>query len=296
MKTSNILIALVVIVGANLAIFGYYYFKRQADWDEVKRAAIRVDSGLRHETLIALRSKVADLDAALTHYVDGGGGRPKENRVLSIQRAIESLEWAIDHEKPSAIWDGSEGFSFYEKRRYLLAEPNCAESTGKLFLGSSDLAKASLTYAQSALTTPQKSAPLRTVDLSSLRTKCVSDYETYTTHQAAAAEAGRVQHLRDYPLQVDVKNVGDDDVFFYCWPDHIPESNLDLHGQFYQLRMGKNQHLEAKGVITVGAEYIFTPTAPPLTFQVNGKPWTPSWTPWSGPYSYVATIRLKEQN
>ena len=111
MKTSTILIALVVMVGVILAIFGYYYFKRQADWDEVRKAANTVDSGLRHETLIALRSKVADLDAALTHYVDGGGGRPKENRVLSIQQAIESVEWAIDHESStSEILDAHTGF------------------------------------------------------------------------------------------------------------------------------------------------------------------------------------------
>jgi hypothetical protein len=160
MKTSNLLISIVIVVlGAGLGLYGYHYFKRQADWDDVQKAAIRVDSGLRHETLITLRSKVADLDAALTHYVDGRGGRQKENRVLSIQQAIESLEWAIDHENASAIVDGSEGFSFYEKRLYLLAEPKCSESVGKLFLASSDLAKASLTYAQSALTTPEKSTP-----------------------------------------------------------------------------------------------------------------------------------------
>ena len=54
MKTSNILIALVVMVGAILAIFRHYYFKRQADWVDVQNAANTVDSGVRHETLIAL--------------------------------------------------------------------------------------------------------------------------------------------------------------------------------------------------------------------------------------------------
>lgn len=178
MKTSNILFALVVMVGAILAVFGYYYFKRQADWDEVKRAAIRVDSGLRHETLIALRSKVADLDAALTHYVEGGGGRPKENRVLSIQQAIESLEWAIDHESStSEILDGTADFSFFEKRPYLIAEPDCAESTGKLFLSGAVFGQASLTYAEDALTKPDQSPRLRTVDLKSLRAECTAKYE-----------------------------------------------------------------------------------------------------------------------
>jgi hypothetical protein len=298
MKTQNriAIIVAVLMCTVGLALYGYYYLKHQADWDEVQKTAIRVDSGLRHETLIALRSKVADLDAVLIHYVDGSGRRQKENRVRAIQQAIEGLEWAIDHENAIPILDGSEGFAFYEKRPYLLTEPNCDESTGKLFLGSPGLAKASLTYAQSALTTPDQSPKIRTTDLRFLRTKCVADYETYTTRTTAAAEAGRIHHLRDYPLQVDVKNVGDDDVIFYCWTDDIPESNLDPHGRIYVLRKGRSQHLEAKGVITVGAEYIFSHTDPPLAFQVNGKPSSPSWTPWSGDFSYVATIRLKAQS
>jgi len=177
-KTSNILISVVVMVGAILAIFGHYYVKRQADWDEVQKAAIGVDSGLRHETLIALRSKVADLDAALTHYVDGGGGRQKENRVLSIRQAIESLEWAIDHERgTSAILDGTADFLFYEKRPYLIAEPDCAESVGRLFLSGAVIARASLTYAEDALTKPDQSPRLRTIDLNSLRAQCTSKYE-----------------------------------------------------------------------------------------------------------------------
>ena len=42
MKTSNILISVVVMIGAILAIFWHHYFKRQADWDEVQKTAIRV--------------------------------------------------------------------------------------------------------------------------------------------------------------------------------------------------------------------------------------------------------------
>ena len=178
MKTSNILIALVVMIGAMLAIFRHYYFKRQTDWVDVQKAAIRVSSSLRSEPLIALRSKLADLDAALTHYVDGGSGRPKENRVLSIQHAIESLEWAIDHESStSAILDGTADFSFFEKRPYLIAEPDCTESAGKLSLSGAAIARASLTYAEDALTKPDQSPRLRTVDLNSLRAECTSKYE-----------------------------------------------------------------------------------------------------------------------
>jgi hypothetical protein len=224
MKTSNILIAVVVMVGAILAIFWHHYFKRQADWDEVQKTAIRVDSGLRHETLIALRSKVADLDAALTYYVDRGSGRQKEHRVLSIQQAIESLEWAIDHKSStSTILDGTADFSFYEKHPYLIAEPDCAKLVGKLYLDGAAIAGASLTYAEDALAKPDESPRLRTLDLRSLRTKCVSDYEAYTRQQSAAAAARRRQ-VQNSLLQVGQKclniesegDVGTSDAEYYA--------------------------------------------------------------------------------
>ena len=74
MKRGTMLISVIVVlmVGTGLVLYIYCSFKRQADWDEVQKTAIRVNSGLKHETLIALRSKVADLDAALAHYVSGG--------------------------------------------------------------------------------------------------------------------------------------------------------------------------------------------------------------------------------
>jgi hypothetical protein len=196
MKTSNSLLAVVVVLSAVLAVWAHSYFRRQSDWDEVLKIAIRVDSGLKHESLIALRSKVADLDAALTHYVDDSGTRQKENRVRSIRQSIESLEWAIDHENASAIVDRSEGFTFYERRPYLLAEPNCYEASGKLFLGSSDLAKASLTYAQSALTRPEQSTPLRAIDLGALRAKCSTRYQAYTNEKAAIFAAKQEESKR----------------------------------------------------------------------------------------------------
>jgi hypothetical protein len=52
--------------------YGYDCLRSRVDWEDVQKAAFRVDSGLRHETLILLRFKVADLDAALSHYVAAG--------------------------------------------------------------------------------------------------------------------------------------------------------------------------------------------------------------------------------
>jgi hypothetical protein len=186
MKTRDILI--LGMAGAILLLCGHYYFERQSDWDEVQKTAIRVDSGLRHESLVALRSKVADLDAALTHYVDGSRGRSKESRVLAIRQAIESVEWAINHQdSTSQILDGTSDFAFYEKRQYLTAPSDCAESSGKLFVEGAVLAQASLAYAEDALTKPYQSPALRTVDLNTLRANCKSKYDEFTNQNAVAA-------------------------------------------------------------------------------------------------------------
>src|SRR5580700_3450554 len=98
MKFRSILVGIVAVAGAvgGLAFYVHHQLRHQADWDEVQKEAIRVNAGLRHESLIALRSRVADLDAALSGYVQVDPERKNENRVRSLQQAIESVEWAID--------------------------------------------------------------------------------------------------------------------------------------------------------------------------------------------------------
>jgi hypothetical protein len=98
-----------------------------SDWEEVQKAATRVESGIRLETLIALRSKVADLDAAVANYVRVHGGQQNQ-RVRSINQAVEALEWAMDHQTIGLIWDGTDNFVFYATRSYLALEPQRAES------------------------------------------------------------------------------------------------------------------------------------------------------------------------
>lgn len=240
----------------------------------MQRAATRVDSGLRHETLIALRSKVADLDAALAHYVAGGDRRQNENRVISIQQAIESLEWAIEHENASVIWDDSEEFSFYEKRPYLIAEPTCAESTGKLLLGPSNLARASFTYARSALTTPEESPPLRKIDLSSLRTECTTKYQTFTNQKIAAAttqekerQARDIEHQRKWRLHVEVGPTNYNSVSLSISADGVSEEET-------LSPLGKVKHIDGNDAIFLELTWPDDPSKVRVT--VNGQVWPAS--------------------
>jgi hypothetical protein len=289
MKFRSILVVIVAVagVGGGLAFYVHHRLKHQADWDEVQKEATRVDAGLRHESLIALRSRVADLDAALSGYVRVDPGRKDENRVRSLQQAIESVEWAIDHQSGSVIVDGSNEFAFYQSRPYLLAEPSCDETTGKLLLGSLALAKASLTYAEVAFASPADAPALRTTELNSLRTECSSAHDAYQKTQADATEARRRQHLRAYPLQVDIENEGAEDTTLYCWADKADEAS-------YVLSRRQKQHLEAKENIKVRT--YDTDTYSSLTFRVNGRPWVAPWIAGRNEHSpktqwYAVTIR-----
>ena len=180
MRVHRVLLIVSVMIGSMaIAWYGYGYIRDRADWEEVRKAALRVDSGLRHETLIALRSKVADLDAALTNYVAGKSNRNNESRVMSVRQAIESLEWAVEHtDSKFPIANGDEGFSFFRDRPYLIADGGmtCNESEGKLYLiRPTEMA---LGYAHAVLATPDQSLTTRTLDLSSAWRDCESKYET----------------------------------------------------------------------------------------------------------------------
>jgi hypothetical protein len=177
---------LVIVLATVLVVACSSKSSRDADWEEVQKAATRVESGLRHETLIALRSKVADLDAAVANYTRHHPAGQKEQRVRSINQAVDALERGIDDEKTDVIWDGTDGFEFYSVRQYLNAEPRCAESKGRLYIDGHDQSLACLAYAHSALLEPDKPSTMHQHDFNALRAKCLSDHENYEKQQAEA--------------------------------------------------------------------------------------------------------------
>jgi hypothetical protein len=283
---------LVIVLATALVVACSSKPSRDADWEEVQKAATRVESGLRHETLIALRSKVADLDAAVANYTRHHAGGQKEQRVRSINQAVDALEWGIDHEKADVIWDGSEAFSFYEKRPYLIAEPTCAESAGKLSLGTADFARAALAYAQSALTVPEQSPPLRKIDLASLRNQCIAQYQTYTNHRVAVAAAKEeerkardLEHQRKWRLHVDVKAVDYHSVTLHISADGaLPEKEEFLY-------LSTTRHIDGNEVIRLVLESPDEPSM--MKVIVNGEIWpTNNWSaikhPTLGEYGLIS--------
>jgi hypothetical protein len=149
------------------------------------------------------------------------------------------------------------------------------------------LAKASLTYAEIAFASPADTPALRTTELNSLRAECSSAHDAYQKAQADATEARRHQHLREYPLQVDIENESSEDATLYCWADEAGEGS-------YVLSRRQKQHLEAKENIKV--KTYDTDTYSSLTFRVNGRPWVAPWIAGRNGQSqktqwYAVTIR-----
>jgi hypothetical protein len=282
---------LVIVLATVLVVACSSKTSRDADWEEVQKVATRVESGLRHETLIALRSKVADLDAAISNYTRHHADGQKEQRVRSINQAVDALEWGIDHEKADVIWDGTDGFDFYSARQYLNAEPHCAESEGKLYIAGHDLSVACLAYAQSALLEPDKPPLMSQRDFNALRSKCSSDHEKYQQQTQEKAAAARAKHLRDWPLQVDIACVGDSrDTFSFKLEIDDGDQSEGL------LFSGQHKYIDAKRKVRIFIDdwsgHIFTDdwsghphpdyqrflAAPRWTIKVNGRTWTPEWT------------------
>jgi hypothetical protein len=96
MKTSS-----AVAIAAVLLALGSALYKCQVDnsaWQRADESLIRLRSGLQFETLLQLRSKLADADAALSYYTSKWRVLPvrHKDRVRLASRAISDLGLAID--------------------------------------------------------------------------------------------------------------------------------------------------------------------------------------------------------
>jgi hypothetical protein len=96
MKTSS-----AVAIAAVLLALGSALYKCQVDnsaWQQADESLIRLRSGIQFETLIQLRSKLADADAALSYYTSKWRVLPvrHKDRFRLASRAISDLGLALD--------------------------------------------------------------------------------------------------------------------------------------------------------------------------------------------------------
>lgn len=75
------------------------------------KAYVRLVAGIKHEPVIQLRSKVADLDADLTLYERGGETQARDPRVALVRKALRHIEIAVNPPLrasfiPEDLWSG----------------------------------------------------------------------------------------------------------------------------------------------------------------------------------------------
>jgi hypothetical protein len=120
-------------------VLGFVLYRRAADWEEVERSAMRLEAGFRHEAVIMVRSKMADLDAAVNRYVQRGTNRGGERRVLAVGRALEHAETGLA-DLPERVYDHGRSWSTLqigELRRDVSL--TCSEREGILYANGSDV-------------------------------------------------------------------------------------------------------------------------------------------------------------
>jgi hypothetical protein len=100
MRKTGVITAIVVTV---ILIGCYKYISDESAWSKVEESVIRVQSGLQYESLLLLRSKLADADAAIHDYSSERRFFPIDNerRISEAQNGIFDLGIAIDADRNS---------------------------------------------------------------------------------------------------------------------------------------------------------------------------------------------------
>jgi hypothetical protein len=80
----------------------YKYASDVAEWRKVQDALVRLQSGIKYESVLALRSKLADADAAIEEFRSGWRVFPlgHKERVSDAKTGLSYLSMALD---PDAI-------------------------------------------------------------------------------------------------------------------------------------------------------------------------------------------------
>jgi hypothetical protein len=181
---------IVSIVAVSVALVGGGLLFRQrairnAQWAEVTNSIIGVEVGIRHEPIITLRSKIAELDASLTRYVYSDPSRVHEQRVSEAKEALESIESALTDQNQDMVYER-------DWPKHSLSQLDSANSpgnycdigTGLLYMDKAELATAEvkatlILLAQSKGEIPRNNYP--PLDLASAKADCAAKNERART-------------------------------------------------------------------------------------------------------------------
>jgi hypothetical protein len=150
-KVLRNLIAVAAIVFIALGSVLYKYYSDKTAWEKIQSELVRLQSGLEFESVIALRSRIADTDAVLKMYTTEWRIYPP-HRVERVQKAEKSLTYinfALDWQTRSS--DDQPSARTLEKYPDVTTSIRRSCVADKLFISSSEVAAAFVIAGRSLL-------------------------------------------------------------------------------------------------------------------------------------------------
>ncbi|MBI1955942.1 MAG: hypothetical protein HYS38_06065 [Acidobacteria bacterium] len=252
---------------------------------------MRLESSLRHEPILTVRSKIADLDAAVNWYVKNRPERSETPPVQAIRRAIQHLEYALETPQEEQVTAPDWSKYGIESLAPQFVNRKCSLDTGLLYVNGGDIPIAHLKRALDLLAvargTPTGQSP-QPYDFTKEAEDCLARQKEGARRAAEAAEqkrreaaAGLAAWRAAHQLRIEFKARKD------CSIDVTTEDG----GHSGYVRAGMTIVADAKETASV---LVWDPDC--WDISVNGSPAKLNFTktqPGSA-YQYESVVRLKD--
>lgn len=285
-------------------------YQRAAAWQEVNRTLRRLESSIKYEPKILLRSKMADFDAAVQEYGSTtaypflGRFATDTNRISECEGALYHLRAALEGEPPEVVYQAQWPAYGIDRLPAEYIERACSVGKGELFVRGPEIPKGHVIAALRflALAREEALADVTQFDAQKATLDCAEEanraaMQKVEREKAAEEEANRAAmqnverekaavaarsaaHQKEWPLHVDIAltNLAEE-----IWVSVI----TDGKGAFYS-RLTGHRHFDARQDVM-----LFSEAPPDLMITVNGTPWRGTWSEVS-PRWFRTIIRLNQ--
>jgi hypothetical protein len=264
---------------AVLGALAYRYHQDVAAWEQVERSLVRLQSGFQFESVIALRSHLADTDAALALYGTGRRMYPpdRKERIRNAEKSLAYISSAIDWQTQSGRNFGGPSLQALEKYPDVTANLYRACEGGQIQAASQSVSSAFEIAGLSLLESSEY--PSTSVPHGALPTKYTPlDYQKENT-ECQRGEAGRrdseqKKYWAQFRYRVSLRLIpsAPGSCVLYAKMDGTSREMVEL-------APGSTREVGANHVIEIVDARCYAGAIPGDTIRiaVNGKPYTPEW-------------------
>jgi hypothetical protein len=293
-KTPAIVVAAAIFVLA-LCAGSYKYHADVEAWEQVQNSVVRLQSGIQFESVIALRSHLADADAAVKLYQSRWRAYPPggRERARDAEQSLDYISSALDWQTRSG--DDQESVRTLGKYPEITTSIRRSCLAGRIFISSSDVSAAFVVAAKellghseypatskSDLSLTRQFAPL---DFGKESAECERQKAAREENERQQAVARKESEERKYWVQfryrVSLKLVPS--AAGTCVFDVKTDGKFVDSIELYPSRtreFGANHKVEMLAAQCYGG----TPPTDVIRISVNGKPYAPK---WAGEYALI---------